>query len=244
MFNGTLPTMLRVLQQLKHDHRTIALLWFMPTILLILLRYVFEGQEVIFNAIGPSLIAIFPLTTMFLVTSIATQRERADGTLERLMTTPLSKPGYLLGYALAFSLMATVQATIVTAVSFTWLGLSILGPAPLLFAMALLVAVLGVALGLVASALAKTEFQAVQFMPAFILPQFLLCGLLVPRELMADWLKTISDFLPLSYVIEGLSELRTHPDVTTLFVLDMIFVTIFVVAGLFVGSLTLRRKVN
>jgi ABC transporter DrrB family efflux protein len=244
MFNGTLPTMLRVLQQLKHDHRTIALLWFMPTILLILLRYVFDEQEVVFNAVGPSLIAIFPLTTMFLVTSIATQRERADGTLERLMTTPLSKPGYLLGYALAFSLMAIVQATIVTAVSFTWLGLSILGPAPLLFAMALLVAVLGVALGLVASSLAKTEFQAVQFMPAFILPQVLLCGLLVPRESMASWLKAISDFLPLSYVIEGLNELRTHPDVTTLFILDMIFVTVFVVAGLLVGSLTLRRRVD
>ncbi|HSE60891.1 MAG TPA: ABC transporter permease [Candidatus Saccharimonadales bacterium] len=242
MFNGTFPTMLRVLQQLKHDHRTIALLCFLPTVLLILLRYVFDKQEVVFDAIGPSLIALFPLITMFLVTSIATQRERADGTLERLMATPLSKPGYLLGYALAFSLMAVIQATIVTAVSFTWLGLTILGPAPYLFAMALLVAVLGVALGLVASALAKTEFQAVQFMPLFILPQLLLCGLLVPRENMASLLKTISDFLPLSYVIEGLNELRTHPDVTTLFALDIIFVSLFVVGSLLLASFTLRRK--
>jgi ABC transporter DrrB family efflux protein len=244
MFKGTFPTMVRVLQQLRHDPRTIVLLWFMPTLLLILLRFVFDKQELIFDAVGPSLIAIFPLTTMFLVTSIATQRERADGTLERLMTLPLGKAGYLLGYALAFSLMATVQATIVTAVSFTWLGLSILGPAPLLFAMALLVAILGVALGLVASALAKTEFQAVQFMPLFILPQFLLCGMLVPRADMASWLKAISDFLPLSYVIEGLNELRTHSDITTLFVLDMVFVGIFVVSGLVVGALTLRRQTS
>jgi ABC transporter DrrB family efflux protein len=244
MFKGTFPTMLRVLQQLKHDHRTIGLLWFMPTLLLILLRYVFDKQEMVFDAVGPSLIALFPLITMFLVTSIATQRERADGTLERLMTTPLSKPGYLLGYALAFSLMAIVQATIVTAVSFSWLGLSILGPAPLLFAVVMLVAVLGVALGLVASSLAKTEFQAVQFMPLFILPQLLLCGLLVPREDMASWLKTFSDFLPLSYVIEGLNELRTHADVTTLFGLDMVFVALFVIGGLLIGSLTLRRKTS
>lgn len=244
MFKGTFPTMLRVLQQLKHDHRTIALLCFLPTILLVLLRYVFDKQEIVFDMIGPSLIALFPLITMFLVTSIATQRERADGTLERLMTTPLARPGYLLGYALAFSLMATIQATIVTAVSFTWLGLNILGPAPLLFAMALLVAVLGVALGLVASALAKTEFQAVQFMPLFILPQLLLCGLFVAREDMAPWLKTLSDFLPLSYVIEGLNELRTNVDPTAVFILDFIFVSLFVIGGLLLASLTLRRRTN
>jgi ABC transporter DrrB family efflux protein len=244
MLKGTFATMVRVLQQLRHDPRTLVLLWFVPTLLLILLRYVFDKQERVFDTIGPSLIAIFPLTTMFLVTSIATQRERVDGTLERLMTLPLGKAGYLLGYALAFSLMATIQATIVTAVSFTWLGLSILGPAPLLFAMALLVSILGVALGLVASSLAKTEFQAVQFLPLFILPQFLLCGLLVQRDLMASWLKTISDFLPLSYVIEGLNELRTHADITTLFLLDLVFVAIFVVGGLLIGALTLRRRVD
>src|SRR5262245_40636708 len=122
MFRGTFATMLRVLQQLSHDHRTLALLWFMPTLLLVLLRFVFDKQDMVFNAIGPSLIAIFPFTTMFLVTSIATQRERSDGTLERLMNMPLGKAGYLLGYALAFSLMAVVQAAIVTFVSFNWLG--------------------------------------------------------------------------------------------------------------------------
>lgn len=244
MFSGLLATALRVLQQLRHDPRTVALLLFVPSILLVLLKYVFNGQDQVFNLVGPSLLATFPLFTMFLVTSIATQRERADGTLERLMALPLGKAGYLLGYALAFGVMAILQAAIVTTVSFSWLGLSILGPEWLLFVMVLLVAVLGVSLGLVASALAKTEFQAVQFMPVFVLPQLLLCGLLVPREQMASLLKTISDFLPMSYVVEGLKQLQTNTEPTAVFTLDLVFLVLFVLAGLFVGALTLRRRSN
>jgi ABC-2 type transport system permease protein len=242
MFNGTLATAHRVLQQLRHDPRTLVLIWFVPTGLLVLLRFVFDKQDATFNAVGPSLIALFPMTTMFLVTSIATLRERTDGTMERLFTLPLGKAGYLLGYALAFSLMAIVQAAIVTYVSFTWLGLSISGPEWLLFVMNLAVAILGVSLGMLASALAKTEFQAVQFLPVAILPQTLLCGLLVARDQMADWLHTISDYLPLSYVVEALKELRIHTEVTSTFTNDLWIVCAFVVGSLLVGSLTLRRK--
>lgn len=244
MFNGTLATAHRVLQQLRHDPRTLALIWFVPTGLLILLRFVFDKQDATFNAIGPSLIALFPMTTMFLVTSIATLRERIDGTMERLFTLPLGKAGYLLGYALAFSLMAIIQAAIVTYVSFTWLGLSISGPEWLLFVMNLAVAVLGVSLGMLASALAKTEFQAVQFLPMAILPQTLLCGLLVPRDQMADWLHTISNYLPLSYVTEGLRQLQSHTDITSTFVNDILIVGVFVIGALLIGALTLRRKTS
>jgi ABC-2 type transport system permease protein len=244
MFKGTLATAVRVLKQLRHDHRTLGLLWFVPVLLLVLLRYVFDKQDAIFNAVGPSLIALFPFLTMFLVTSVATQRERSDGTLERLMRLPLSKAGYVFGYAIAFSLMSIIQAAIVTAVSFNWLGLSIDGSAGLLFVMTLLVAVLGVSLGLAASALAKTEFQAVQFMPLIVMPQFLLCGLLVARDQMAELLKTISDYLPLSYVIEGLRELQHHTDITQTFINDILLLLVFVAGALLLGALTLRRKTS
>ncbi len=242
MFKGTLPTAARVLKQLLHDHRTLALLWFVPTLLLVLLRYVFDKQPQVFDVVGPSLIAFFPFLTMFLVTSVATQRERNDGTLERLMRLPIGKGGYVLGYALAFSLMSIIQAAIVTAVSFNWLGLSIMGSTWLLFTMSLLVAVLGVSLGLASSALAKTEFQAVQFMPLIVMPQVLLCGLLIPRERMHDVLKAISDYLPLSYVIDGLKELQHNTDITQTFMGDLALLIAFVIGGLLLGILTLRRK--
>ena len=65
-------------------------------------------------------------------------------------------------------------------------------------------AVLGSSLGLLASAFASSEFQAVQFMPAFVLPQILLCGLLVPLDQMADWLEAIASVLPLTFAFEAL----------------------------------------
>src|ERR1041385_8690973 len=98
------------------------------------------------------MVGMFPFISMFLVTSIAMLRERTTGTLERLMTMPLAKLDLLAGYGIAFALLAILDA------------------------------VLGSSLGLLASAFAATEFQAVQFMPAFILPQVLLCGLLIPRD--------------------------------------------------------------
>ena len=146
--------------------------------LLGLLAWVYSDTPQVFDRIGPSLLGVFPFVVMFIVTSIATLRERTSGTLERLLTTPLGKGDLMLGYALAFGAMAVVQALVATAFAVWVCGLDIAGPLWLLVVIALADALLGTALGLLASGFARTEFQAVQFMPAFVLPQFLLCGLL------------------------------------------------------------------
>jgi ABC-2 type transport system permease protein len=176
----TLATAQRVLRQLSHDRRTIALLLAVPVLLLVLLYHVFDGQES-FNTIGAALLGIFPMITMFLVTSIATLRERAGGTLERLLTMPMGKGDLILGYAVAFGAFAVLQASIATATAIWLLDLSIAGSPWLLLLVALLNALLGTALGLFVSAFAASEFQAVQFFPALIVPQILLCGLFAPR---------------------------------------------------------------
>jgi len=154
-----------------------------PSLLMVLLRYVFDSKTV-FSGIAPALLGFFPFLLMFLVTSITTLRERTSGTLERLMTTPMAKLDLLVGYALAFSLVAVVQVVVAIAVSL-WLGLDLAGSVGWLLLVAALDALLGVALGLLASAFARTEFQAVQFMPVVVLPQLLLCGLFQPRDQMA-----------------------------------------------------------
>ncbi|GGQ32503.1 ABC-2 type transport system permease protein [Actinomadura coerulea] len=237
----TLATMRRILAQLKHDHRTLALLIGVPTLLMILLRYVFD-QPMVFDRIGPMLLGLFPFTVMFVVASVATLRERTGGTLERLMTMPLGKLDLLLGYALAFGLLALVQVAVVLAVSLTWLGLDLSGSLASLVLVSLLDALLGMALGLFASAFARTEFQAVQFMPAFVLPQLLLCGLIVPRGEMASWLRAIADVLPLSYAVEGMQEISASPDFTGTLALDVSVIAAFVVVALLLGAVTLRRR--
>jgi ABC-2 type transport system permease protein len=237
----TLATSARVLRQLRRDHRTLGLVFLVPALLLTLFRYVFEGQEATFDRVGGPLVGIFPLISMFLVTSIAMLRERTTGTLERLMSMPLAKLDLLLGYGLAFALVAAVQAGIAAGVAFGLLGLDVQGPIWLVVALAVLNAVLGMALGLFLSAFATTEFQAVQFMPAAIVPQILLCGLLVPRERMADVLEWLSAVLPMTYAYDALTR-AVADDTGGRLALDVGVVSGAVALALALGATTLRRR--
>lgn len=238
----TLATTTRVLRQLRHDPRSIALMILVPCVMLFLLRYVFDGSPRTFDNIGASLLGIFPLITMFLVTSIATLRERTSGTLERLLAMPLGKGDLIAGYALAFGLLAIVQSALATGLALGVLGLDVVGsPWPLLL-VALLDALLGTALGLFVSAFAASEFQAVQFMPAVIFPQLLLCGLFIERDQMQPVLEGISHALPMSYAVDGMNEVLRHPDVTSAFVLDALVVAGCALLVLALGAATLRRR--
>ncbi len=238
----TLATAARVLRQLRADHRTMALLLVVPTLLMVLLRYVFDGSPATFDRIGQPLLAIFPFVTMFLVTSVAMLRERTSGTLERLLTTPMGKLDLLIGYALAFALTTLAQVAVASTVAFAWLGLDAPGGVVPVVLIALADALLGMALGLFVSAFAATEFQAVQFLPAIVLPQFLLCGLLAPRDQMLDLLRWISNVLPLSYAVDGMTRLRIDGRFTGHVAIDLAVVAGCTVVALALGAATLRRR--
>ncbi|MYT98610.1 MULTISPECIES: ABC transporter permease [unclassified Streptomyces] len=238
----TTATAARVLRQLHHDPRTIALLLLVPVLMITLLRYVFDGAPGTFDSIGASLLGIFPLITMFLVTSIATLRERTSGTLERLLALPLGKGDLIAGYALAFGAVAVVQSVLATAVSVWLLGLDVTGSPWLLLLVALLDALLGTALGLFVSAFAASEFQAVQFTPAVIFPQLLLCGLFVPRDRMHPVLEAISNVLPMSYAVDGMDQVVRHSDLTGAFLRDVAVVAGSALLVLCLGAVTLRRR--
>ena len=233
-------TALRVLAQLRHDPRTIALLLAVPCVLQVLVHELFRDREQVFQSLGVPLLGLFPFVAMFIVTSITMLRERTTGTLERLLTTPIARGDLLAGYALAFAVVAAAQATLVSALSFGLLGLES-GNRGAVVVLAIANAVLGMALGLFASAFARTEFQAVQFMPAFVLPQILLCGLLVPREQMAEWLQAVSAVLPLTYAYDALA--RTAEDsLGGRFWVDVAVVLAVTVLSLALGAATLRRR--
>ncbi|GAA4080094.1 ABC transporter permease [Actinomadura miaoliensis] len=237
----TLATTRRILAQLRHDHSTIGLMVGVPTVLMILLRYVFD-RPALFDRIGPMLLGLFPFVIMFIVTSVGTLRERAGGTLERLMTLPMGRLDLLVGYALAFGVLALAQVGVVLAISLTWLGLDLAGSGWALVLVAVLDALLGMALGLFASAFARSEFQAVQFMPAFVLPQTLLCGLVVPRDQMASWLEAISNALPLTYAVDAMQRVSREPDVGGELVRDIVVIAGCTLLALLLGAATLRRR--
>ena len=238
----TLATAARILRQLRHDRRTIAMLVVVPVLLLTLIFFMYDGADGTFDRVALTMLGIFPFVIMFLVTSIAMLRERTSGTLERLLTTPLGKLDLLFGYGLAFGLAAAVQGALATGAAYWLLGLRTTGSAALVVLIAVLNAVLGVALGLFCSAFARTEFQAVQFLPVVVVPQILLCGLFVPRARMAGWLEAISGALPLTYAVEALVQVGRFADPSTTMWRDLVIVTGAAVVALVLAAATLRRR--
>jgi ABC-2 type transport system permease protein len=238
----TAATAARVVVQLRRDPRTVVLLLAVPAALVSLLRYAFDGSPGVFQHIGAPLLGLFPFVSMFLVTSITMLRERRSGTLERLLTLPLAKLELLTGYAAAFALVAAAQAAVVAAVAYGLLDLHTARPASAVALLALANAELGMALGLLVSAFARTEFQAVQFMPAFVLPQLLLCGLLVPRAEMARPLELASDALPLTYAYDALARMAGSAPLGGRFAVDLAVTLGASLVALALGALTLRRR--
>jgi ABC-2 type transport system permease protein len=237
----TLATARRVAAQLRRDPRTLALIFVVPPALVALLKYTFDQQPQAFDRIGAPLVGLFPLVTMFLITSIAMLRERTTGTLERLMSMPLAKLDLLVGYGVAFAAVAVVQGVVTAGVAFGLLDVHTSGPVWAVVLLAVANAIVGMALGLFLSAFARSEFQAVQFMPAFIVPQLLLAGLFLPRDRMPQALQTISDLLPFTYAYEALAKVATD-DIDGRLWLDIGVVCGCIVLALVLGAATLRRR--
>lgn len=237
----TFATAGRVLRQLLHDPRSIVLLLIVPSLLVGLFSWLFVDQGRIFQTIGPALLVLFPFVVMFLITSITTLRERRSGTLERLMTTPLGKGDFIAGYALAFGLAALLQAVITVAFAVWVCGLDVQGQVWQLGLVAVVDGLLGTALGLLASAFARTEFQAVQFMPMFVFPQILIGGVIMPRDQMPDALYAISNWLPLSYAVDAVNAVTAGDEAWDVW-RPVLIVLVFTVGSIILASLTLRRR--
>ncbi len=237
----TFATAGRVLRQLSHDPRSVALMLLAPSLLVGLFAWLFDEQPGAFDQYGGPILALFPFILMFVITSVTTLRERRSGTLERLMTTPLGKGDFIVGYGLAFGLAAAVQAVITVGFAVIVCGLEVDGPVWQLGLVAILNALLGTGLGLLASAFARTEFQAVQFMPILVFPQILLGGLLMPRDRMPDVLHAISDWLPLSYAIDAVNAVTAGDEGWTLGK-PLVVIGGVTLACLGLAALTLRRR--
>jgi ABC-2 type transport system permease protein len=243
-----LATTARILRQLAADHRSMAMILVVPSAVITLMYFMFDdlphrpGTLSPFNNACLIMLGVFPLVVMFLITSITMQRERVSGTLERILTTPLRRLDLLAAYGSAFSVAAAAQATLACLVSFWFLGFDTAGSPALVFLIAIINAVLGVGLGLLCSAFARTEFQAVQFMPVVIVPQLLLCGIIVPREMLPDWLRWISNALPATYALEALQGVADHADIAGTTVRDIVIVIAFAVVTMCLAAATLRRR--
>lgn len=203
-------TTVRIMQQLKRDPRTITLILVMPSLMLLLLYFIFEDNDVLFNSIAPIMIAIFPMFILLVVASVAMQRERASGKLERLLTTRMHQADLVLGYAITLSFLAVLQSLLLFSLSTYVLEIPSEAPGWVMILVSIFTGIVGISLGLMGSTIARSEFQAVQLIPVFMTPQIFLCGLLIERDRMPSVLETISDFLPLSYAVDAITEASSN----------------------------------
>ncbi|AKK01908.1 ABC transporter permease [Corynebacterium epidermidicanis] len=233
-------TMQRILREITGDRRTVGLIVAVPSLLLALLYFVYDGSQ-LFNQVAVMMLGVFPMLLMFIVASVTMQRERKSGTLERLMTTRLTQAQLLAAYGLAFSAFALVQSLVLVVIAHFLLGVVTEAPIGWIFVIAPLSGIVGGAFGLLASAFAENEFQAVQFMPVFFGPQFFLGGILVPRGQMNEVLHGISNVLPMSYVIDLLRGLMMSSQLPEHFARDIVVVVLFAVAALVLAATSMPR---
>jgi len=196
----------RVIRQLTRDRRTMGLIFIVPLVVMTLIGLSFPETSVL-DYIAPALLATLALFFGFLLTGISFLRERSQGTLERLMASPISRLDLVVGYLCGFFLFALVQTLIILLFTIYVLKVSHHGDLWQIFVFQVIVIIGAVNLGIFISTFAKNEFQMVQFIPLIILPQVFLSGVLWPVEQMPDYLQWISVVLPLTYAVEGLRDI-------------------------------------
>jgi ABC-2 type transport system permease protein len=209
-------------------------------------RSLFGGDDLdALDLFGGPFIGLLVFFLVYIVTSISFLRERAEGTLERLMASPLGRGEIVLGYMLGFMAVALVQAAEVLGFGLIVIGLYNVGSVWLLLLIVIVLALTAVNLGIFLSTFARNEFQAVQFIPLVLVPQILLSGLLVPIASEPGWLQVVSNVLPLTYAVDALRDvmLRGAGLASASVELDLAVLVGFCVVVIAAASLTLRREV-
>lgn len=233
----------RIIRQFLRDRRTLGLIFVVPIVVMTLVALSFPeevGQDIL-NYLAPAILSAMALFFGFILTGVSFLRERSQGTLERLMASPVSRVELVAGYLLGFLGFATAQAIIILLFTIYALGIQYRGALWQIFVLQVIVTVGAVNLGIFVSTYARNEFQVVQFIPLIILPQFFLSGILWPVEQMPGYLQWVADFLPLTYAVEGMQRIMLTGESLLDIPLELGVLLAFAAAMCAAAAVTLRR---
>jgi ABC-2 type transport system permease protein len=240
MSASTLVIASRIINQLIRDRRTLILIIIVPLVIASLVGVSIPDKSIL-DYIAPAVLAVLILFFGFLLTGISFLRERSQGTLERLMASPVSRLNIVAGYLLGFLLFALLQTMILFFYLIYVLKVSFYGELWHIIVFEIIIGILAVCLGIFISVFARNEFQMVQFIPIIIVPQIFLCGLLWPVSQMPEYLQWLANVLPLTYGVDGIRALMLQGQ-NLLDIGKEIGVLAGYAAGLMIlASLTLRR---
>lgn len=230
----------RIIQQLIRDRRTMALIVVVPLVVITLIGLSFPESRVL-DYIAPALLAAVALFFSFLLTGISFLRERSQGTMERLMASPVSRLDIVVGYLFGFFIFALTQTLIVLLFTIYVLDVHYYGDLWQIFIFQIVIITGAVNLGIFISTFARNEFQMVQFIPLIIFPQIFLCGVIWPVEQMPDYLQWLSKIMPLTYAVDGLRDIMLAGKNLLDVWVELVVLIGFAVITSILAALTLRR---
>ncbi len=242
MPGNALPIAGRVMRQIVRDRRTLALIIIVPLVVMTLISYSFPENKAMLSQYAPALLATLALFFSFLLTGISFLRERTQGTMERIMASPVSRLDMVLGYLLGFFTFALTQSLIVLLFTIYVLDVTYLGDLWQIFVFLIFIVTMAVNLGILASAFARNEFQMIQFIPLIIFPQVFLCGVIWDVESMHTALQWIAKFLPLTYAVDGMEGIMVQGSSLLDVGFELGILIVFAVAISVLAALSLRRR--
>lgn len=230
----------RVINQIRRDHRTLAMILVVPVVVMTLIGLSFPDLKVL-NYIAPALLAALAFFFGFLLTGISFLRERSQGTMERLTVSPVTRLDIVVGYLLGFFVFALTQTLIILLYTIFVFDITYRGQLWEILVFQVVVIVGAVNLGIFISSFARNEFQMVQFIPLVILPQMFMGGLLWPVEQMPDYLQWFAHALPLTYAVDGLREIMLAGKNLLDVWVDLAVLVAFAMLTSVLAAVTLRR---
>ncbi len=206
-------------------------------------EYLYGGPQYTFNdSLAPVFIGIFSFFFVFLLTSVAFLRERSQGTIERVMVSPLTRVELVMGYISGFTLFALVQSLLILLFVVFVLRVHYSGNLALVFLVSVLLTVGSVNLGIFLSTFAQNEFQVIQFIPLIFGIQIFLSGIFWPVAQLPAALQPVSYLLPLTYANEALRNVMLKNYGIGEIAVQLIALLVFALAMVVLSSLTIRRQ--
>jgi len=151
--------------------------------------------------IVPGLVGTILTMTMLIFTALSVTREIERGTMESLLSMPVTPIEIMLGKIVPYIIVGFVQASLIIGVGMTLFGVPLLGSLTLLALLSTLFITTNLAIGYTFSTLAQNQLQAMQMSIMFFLPNILLSGFMFPFAGMPVWAQWISEFLPLTHYL-------------------------------------------
>ncbi len=186
--------------------------------------------------IVPGLVGTILTMTMLIFTALSVTREIERGTMESLLSMPITPVEIMLGKIVPYIMVGFVQAALIIGIGVTLFGVPIVGNLGVLAALSTLFIATNLSIGYTFSTVAQNQLQAMQMTIMFFLPNILLSGFLFPFAGMPVWARYIGEALPLTHylrivrsiMLKGSSVGDLRYDAVALFLLMLIAMTIAV----------------